>query len=450
MFIYLDWFFNKFNKHRQSIGLSFFFAGLPIVFFFRDGLKLAQGSTAFSAGAAILSLLLAFPLNLKKLYQANTTAYLMCMLYAIMALSYLAVYAPNRGWFTNTPIEIGNQLVFLLAMFIFAGISINTLKSGFLYFTLFFCVVGGLSLIYYTLRNPAYMLGMRAAISFGDEEGMSRMGNPHIYAKSAYIGLVSGVILLRNESRLIWRLGLMGAVGILLLVIGLCQSMAIVLITGVFFFLYFIASIKAQNVYKSLKWLIGWQGFLVLLILIYVFFTMWYNSNLKDYVLFVTDIITDRLGKIITSFFTDSDNLAKVKSTVDDSASTRVVNIGKVFSNLSRNIDKGNWIPVIFGHGYQEYYVDSPFVEMFHDMGIIGFAIFTTLHVVILRWIWKEVFNPTCDFTLMLAYVFLVTLIQNFTFGMPYDYGRWAAMAFVGRFALNYKKVPKEINIVYK
>jgi hypothetical protein len=34
------------------------------------------------------------------------------------------------------------------------------------------------------------------------------------------------------------------------------------------------------------------------------------------------------------------------------------------------------------------------------------------------------------------------TFIQNFTMGMPYDYGRWCAMAFVARFALNYKKVP--------
>ena len=42
----------------------------------------------------------------------------------------------------------------------------------------------------------------------------------------------------------------------------------------------------------------------------------------------------------------------------------------------------------------------------------------------------------------MLAYFFLATFIQNFTMGMPYDYGRWCAMAFVARFALNYKKVP--------
>jgi len=25
---------------------------------------------------------------------------------------------------------------------------------------------------------------------------------------------------------------------------------------------------------------------------------------------------------------------------------------------------------------------------------------------------------------------------------MPYDYGRWCTLAFVARFALNYKKVP--------
>ena len=441
MFIYLDWLFNKFNKYRQSIGLSFFFGGLPIVYFFRDGLKIAPGSTVFTAGIAIVSLLIAFPLNPKKLYQANTVGYLMCILYGMMALLYLATYAPNRGWFTNTPIEIGNQLVFLTAMFIFAGISINTLKSTFLYFTLIFCTVGGISLLYYIARNPAYMFGMRAAISFGDEGGMASMGNPHIYAKSAYIGIVAGVILLRSEKRLLWRIATMTSVGILLIVVGLCQAMAMILVTGAFFFLYFISNIKAHNIYKILKWLTGWQGFIILLVLVYMGISIWNNSHYKEYFFFVTDIITERLSKIFTSFFTDSETVSRVKATVDDSASTRVVNITKVFTNFNRNVEKNNWFPVFFGHGYQDYYVDSPFIEMFHDLGIVGFLIFSVFHLVILRWIWKEIFNPTCDFTLMLAYFFLATFIQNFTMGMPYDYGRWCAMAFVARFALNYKTI---------
>lgn len=447
MFIYLDWLFNKFNKYRQSIGLSFFFGGLPLVYFLRDGLKLAQGSTAFTAGIAILSLLIAFPLNPKKLYQTNTLGYLMCIFYGIIALSYLAAYAPNRGWFTNTPIEVGNQLVFLTAMFIFAGISINSLKSTFLYFTLAFCTLGGISLLYYIIRNPAYMFGMRAAISFGDEGGMSSMGNPHIYAKSAYIGIVAGVILFRSEARILWRTAILGSVLILMVVVGLCQAMAMVLITGIFFFLYFITNIKPNNIYKGLKWLMGWRGFIIFLVLAYIGFSLWNNAHYKGYFMVAIDIIGDRLGKILTSFFTDSDSVAKVKAAVDDSASTRVVNITKVFTNLSKNIENGNWFLIVFGHGYQQYYVDSPFIEMFHDLGIIGFLVFLVLQLVILRWIWKEIFNPTCDFTLMLAYFFLATFIQNFTMGMPYDYGRWCAMAFVARFALNYKKVPKQ-NII--
>lgn len=447
MFIYLDWLFNKFNKYRQSIGLSFFFGGLPLVYFLRDGLKLAQGSTAFTAGIAIISLLLAFPINPKKLYQTNTLGYLMCILYGIIALSYLAAYAPNRGWFTNTPIEVGNQLVFLTAMFIFAGISINNLKSTFLYFTLIFCTLGGLSLLYYIARNPAYMFGMRAAISFGDEGGMSSMGNPHIYAKSAYIGIVAGVILFRSEARILWKTVILVSVLILIIVVGLCQAMAMVLITGIFFFLYFITNIKPNNIYKILKWLMGWRGFIIFLVLTYIGFSLWNNAHYKGYFMVAIDIIGDRLGKIITSFFTDSDSIAKVKAAVDDSASTRVVNITKVFTSFSKNIEDGNWFLIIFGHGYQEYYVDSPFIEMLHDLGIIGFLIFSILQLVILKWIWKEIFNPTCDFTLMLAYFFLATFIQNFTMGMPYDYGRWCTMAFVARFALNYKKVPIQNSI---
>ena len=259
MVIYLDWLLNKFNKYRQSIGLSFFFTGLPMVYFLRDGLKLAPGSSAFTAAFTIFSLLLAFPQNPKRLYSTNTIGYLFCILYGIMALIYLALYAPNRGWFTNTPVEIVNQLVLFTALFIFAGISINTLKDSFVQFTLLFCVIGGLSLIYYIARNPAYVIGMRAAISFGDDGGMGSMGNPHIYAKSAYIGVVAGIVLLRNETRQLWRWVYYGSVFILLIVIGLCQSMAIVMVTGIFFALYFISNLKTQTIYKSLKWVFGWE-----------------------------------------------------------------------------------------------------------------------------------------------------------------------------------------------
>lgn len=440
MVIYLDWFLNKLNKYRQSFGLSFFFVGLPLVYFLRDGLKLAPGSSAFTAAFTILSLLIAFPQNPKRLYHANTIGYLLCGLYGLMALTYLAIYAPNRGWFTNTPVEVVNQLVLFAALFIFSGTSINTLKSTFVQFTLFFSVFGGLSLLYYIARNPAYVIGMRAAISFGDDGGMGSMGNPHIYAKSAYIGVVAGIILLKNETRQRWRWAYYASVFILLLVIGLCQSMAIVMITGVFFFLYFISNLKAHSIYKSLKWVFGWQGIVLFLIISFGIYYVWEYTRYDEAIINVYEKIFERFEKIFVTFF-DSETAQKVKFAGDSSASTRVTNIELVFKTLSKNLDKNNWFPIIFGHGYQDYYVDSPFIEMFHDLGIIGLILFTALHAVILYWIFKEIFNPTCDFTLMIAFVFLVTLIQNFTFGMPYDYGRWCSMAFIARFALGYKKV---------
>ena len=347
MIIYLDLFLNKINKYRQSIGLSFFFGGLPLVYFLRDGLKLAPQSTAFTAGLAILSLLLAFPSNPKRLYQANTLGYILCLLYGIMALVYLAVYAPNRGWFTNTPIEIGNQLVFLMGMFIFAGTSINSLKENFLQFTLVFCVLGGLSLLYYIAKNPAYVIGMRAAISFSDDGGMGSMGNPHIYAKSAYIGLVAGVILLRRETRLLWRLGIYGSIFILVLVVALAQAMAIVLITGLFFFVYFISNLKPHSVYKGLKWLFGWQGLILLLLLSFGFYYLWTNTRFDEYAQNVFNLIFDRFDKIVTTFF-DSETAKKVKYAGDDSASTRVTNITTVFTHFGKQLKAGNFFVIIF------------------------------------------------------------------------------------------------------
>ncbi len=211
------------------------------------------------------------------------------------------------------------------------------------------------------------------------------------------------------------------------------------------------AGIKAHNIYKILKWIFGWQGFSILIIILLIFGTLnsGYYAHYLDSISTIISGITDRLEKIIISFFTESQpSLSKYQvSLMDDSASQRIKTITTVINRFYENVEDVNWMQIIFGHGYQHFYVDSPIIQAFHDLGIMGFVIFTTLHIVIMRWVIKEIFNPTCDFTLMIAYVFLVTLIQNFTFGMPYDYGRWCALAFTTRFALSYKKISVESNL---
>ena len=428
-------------KYRQSIGLSFFFFGAPVVYFLRDGLKLAPNSSAFTAAFTILSLFVAFPLNIKKVYQTNTLGYLLCISYSILAITYLAIYAPNRGWFTNTPVEAVYQTLILVSMFIFAGTSINSLKDDFLFFTLVFCVIGGLSLLYYLARNPMYVIGMRAAISFDGDDAMSSMGNPHIYAKSAFAGIVAGMLMLKTETRFLWRIGIMGSVFLLTIVVALCQAMAVVLITGIFFFLYFLASINATSIYKTLKWVFGWQGLLLFFGICYGIYYIWEYTRLDEYIINVSDLIYDRIERIVTTLL-EPETSKSVKLAGDDSASTRVENITAMFKTFNGNIEDGNWINVIFGNGYHHKYVDSPVFQTLNDLGIIGFTIFVTLHIVLMVWVVKEIFRPTCNFTQFIAFVFLVTLVQNITFGMPYDYQRWTAMIFVARFALNYKKSP--------
>lgn len=441
MIIYIDLLLNKLLKYRQSLGLSFFFFGAPIIYFLRDGLKLAPDSTAFTAVFTIGSLLLAFPLNIKKVYQTNTLGYMLCIAYSIIAIFYLAVYAPNRGWFTNTTVEAVYQGVILLSMFIFAGTSINSLKDTFLFFTLIICVIGGLSLLYYIFRNPLYVIGMRASISFGGDDAVSSMGNPHIYAKSAYAGLVAGIILLKDENRLLWRLFYIGSVLLLLLVIALCQAMAIILVTGLFFFLYYFSSINAHNIYKVLKWTFGWQGLTLFFLACGGVYYLWEYTRFDEYFVNVADIITGRIERIITSL-TDTKTATSVRLAGDDSASTRVTNITDLLKSINDRIDDGDWLTVIFGNGYHHKYIDSPIFQTLNDLGVVGFFVFTSLHVVLLIWVAKEIIKPTCNFTLFTAYVFLVTVIQNFTMGMPYDYPRWTAIIFVARFALNYRKVP--------
>ena len=440
MIKYIDFVLNKLLRYRQSIGLSFFFFGGPLMYFLRDGIKLAPGSTAFTGAFTFGSILLAFPLNPKKLYQTNTVGYLMCIAYTILAIFYLAFFTPNRGWFTNTTVEAVYQGLIILSMFIFAATSINTIKDTFLQFTLIICLIGGFGLIYYILKNPLYVIGMRASISFSGDDEVSAMGNPHIYAKSAFSGVVAGIILLREEKRLLRRLFYIASVIVLLIVLALCQAMAIILVTGIFFFLYYVTSFTSNNIYKGLKWITGWQG---LILLAFMSFSVYYvieYTRFPEYFEHISILITERIERIVTSL-TDAETATSVRLAGDDSASTRVTNITDLFKDINKRIEDGDWLSVIFGKGYQHKYIDSPFFQTLNDLGIMGFAFFAVIHVVLIYWCVKEMLKPTCGFTLFIAYTFIATVVQNFTMGMPYDYSRWTAMLFVSRFALDYKKV---------
>ncbi|WP_259016459.1 hypothetical protein [Emticicia fluvialis] len=440
MIKFIDLILNKLFKYRQSVGLSLFFFGGPLIYFLRDGIKLAPGSTAFTGAFTMGSLLIAIPFNLKKVYQTNTIGYLMCIGYTILAVFYLAVYTPNRGWFTNTTVEAVYQGIIILSMFIFAGTSINSLKDNFLQITLIICVIGGLGLLYYIFKNPMYVIGMRASISFSGDDAMSSMGNPHIYAKSAYCGLVAGVILLREEKRILYRLIYLGCVFLLLVVLALCQAMAMILVTGIFFFLYYISSFNSNNIYKSLKWLTGLKGFALLALTALLVYYVVEHTRFSEFFGHISGLITERVEKIFMTL-TGTEPSTPTIVAGDDSASTRVTNITAMFKDMNERIEDGDWLSVILGQGYQHKYIDSPFFQTLNDLGIIGFSFFAIIHLVLLAWVGRQVINPTCGFTLFVAYTFLATVIQNFTFGMPYDYQRWTVMLFVARFALDYKKV---------
>ena len=84
-----------FLNYSEVFAVLMFFCGLPIVYFFRDGLKLAPNSAAFTIAGGLGPLFLAVVFkNISKLYKPNPVGYLITIVYVIICLFYLLFRDP--------------------------------------------------------------------------------------------------------------------------------------------------------------------------------------------------------------------------------------------------------------------------------------------------------------------------------------------------------------------
>lgn len=435
----LDWLINSIEKYRKAFALSFFFFGLPIVYFLRDGIKLAPGNKVFTAALTLGALFAAIPLkSYKRIYIPNIKILTFTLIYWFFGILYLAIYAPNMGWFTSPVVESVNIFMILASVYIFSTVSFNEIKDTFLPFTVIVSVVGCLGLLFIILRNPTYVIGMRAGIAFdtGDESA-EVWSNPHIYGRAAFAGIVGIIILLKAKLSFIKKMALYGGALICFIVLVLTQSFQTFIAFGIFGMLYTYYNVNAGTFYRIYKWIFSWKGLLLFSIIAYAIFYLWNYTRFNEIAINLSDKIFERFGKV-GNIFSDSKTSAAaakyVGSAADESASQRITNITQVFTTIADNWESGYWFRVIIGNGYHHFYVDSPIFQTFNDLGVIGFVSYLIIHIVIIRWALKEFKAKNSLVVLFLSYFFVHTFVQDFVFGMPYDYQRWTYFLFLGRF----------------
>lgn len=124
---------------------------------------------------------------------------------------------------------------------------------------------------------------------------------------------------------------------------------------------------------------------------------------------------------------------------VDSSAQTRV----SILENLRSTFNHHFIRNLFFGLGYNFTYVDRPVIQMFYDNGIFAFIAYEYLNLwVPIKYIFKTVFYRVNynDAWLIVVFISLQSLFDQFLTGLPYFYFLWTPAIFMVFSITNSKK----------
>ncbi|SOE19970.1 hypothetical protein SAMN06298216_0469 [Spirosomataceae bacterium TFI 002] len=434
--------FSRFSSYATTFAISLFFFGAPVIYFFRDGLGLATNSMLFTVTFMVLPIFLVFPLrNYKLLYLPNRLTMGLSMLFLGYSLFCLYFHAIMGILFKVQIYETAIIGITMYMFLLFSMVSINELEKHFLKLCIGMSLLGAFGLLYHVYSNPSYVLGMRASIGF-EVNGEENTGNPHIYSKGAFLGLVASLVMLKHNPNQIRKLYLYFAAFIFFVVIVLTQAMSTVLATGIFGLLFFFFNFRniKNGTIRFLKKPIAWLLILIFTIQVGIFY--------KKYEKFIGigySYIEFRVGKILRSFNPSEELTFKTNTAIaDESADMRLHLLEVVYEQMVENFDEGDYMALIFGNGYQDLYVDVPVIEAFNSLGLVGFVLILTLLFQLTRFSVREMRNPQTATTEFIAYAYLYFLVLCFTNGLIIDYNRWGFFVLVCRFLplniLQYKR----------
>lgn len=411
-----------FNYLRYSAGIALVVNGWPLVFFIRDTLRIGPASNVFTAFFFGLSLLLMFPTHLfVRLYKVNFTLLKYGVLFLLVALYHFVLFN-NSGvdWF----VEMGNYVLIFAFLFLIIHVP-NEVKDTLLPIIFLLTFVCNLTLVYSLLTDPNWHLGMRAAVTFGNENAQEG-GNPHVTARNGLVCLISGLILVGRYKNPLIRIFLFTAALFSLALIVLSQSrsalIALVLMGGMFF----LFNAKAENVSKIVKGIFSIRSLIVVVLLfvgLRIFLTQF--SELEGLLYGYWYTFYD---KMINIAYTAFGVKLTATATIDHSA------MGRVTSFTYFNEALAAPALLLIGGGYKSSYMDVPVMESLVNHGIFGFIFFGGLNLYLFINMIKEARNPANNLTLFLAYFYVYIFVMVFTNGRPYDLYYWFPFVLFIRF----------------
>lgn len=414
------------------MALAIFFAGVPVIYFLRDGLALAPGNTLFSIGLIFLPFAFTLPFkNFGYFDSPNRVTFpLMCCLVLYM---FAYFYLKDRYYFTvSFSTELLTFIIIVFVAFTLVFMRNEAIGKPFIYLSVLLVTVSAASLIYYVSKNPFYVIGQRAAFGYGGEMGV---GNPHINSKVAYFGIILGILCLKYYRTI--KLGLIFPVILIILnvaVLFLTQTMLAFLATFAFGTLFLVFNLSFSSAVSTFR--LFFSKWYIVALVIVGFMALGYQINKNRQLLDPAfNYFSTRFEGIKKSFLESTeDKNIKVKEIGDDSANMRIIHIRGVLERLEESFDDGNYHYILFGQGYKFMYVDVPHLEMLDSFGLVGFTFFTIIFLRLILMSVREMRNPDSIGSEFLAYAFLYFFFSNFTSGQMLDYTRFTSLFIFCRF----------------
>ena len=405
--------------------------GLPVIYYVRDGLGLATGSPIFTVilNLGPLGLCLLF-LDYRYFNSPNKVAYSLGLVFLFISFIYFFLRDPYTG--VVAAYEYFNFSVIFFLYFSVLFLTQKGINRNFVWFSLIIAVLGSILLLWYIYNDPLFAIGQRASIKFSEKE--DAFGNPHIYAKVAYFGLILSLLSIKYKN--IVKIGVIipfVLIVVFLIVLFFTQTMLAFLATFLFFGLYLFYNFNFIKAYSFTLGMLKKWYVLVILVFGIVKGVMFLNEN-ADALKPATNYIENRIDKIVNTVFSAEDNKNRKSRNVDESASMRVHLILATVEIFEENFTEGKFHFILFGNGYKHLYLDVPHLEVFDSFGFFMFVFYTVFFIYMIKITLKEMKKPKSITTEFIAYGFIYFFVYNFTGGLIIDYTRWGYYALVCRF----------------
>ncbi|WP_420149233.1 O-antigen ligase family protein [Spirosoma sp.] len=420
-------FVQKLDYIRLCVGICILVDGYPLIFFFRDALRLAPGSSAFTAAAFAGGLVLMVPFTvLRRLYRPNITMFWLGIGFLLLSIIYMYVYASPGVQ------DKGREMIYFAFIFIFLFLLINIpndIITVIIPVIVFFTLVSNLGLVYSLITDPSWAIGQRATIVLNNSEDGS--GNPHVFARNAFMGVVACAIwLMRPDTSFFFRLLSLfsGVLSIAVLVLTQTRSAIVALIIAVFFFIVF--NVRSTQIRMAVRGIFKPGPIIVMCIGVVgiILFFRRYDDIYSVLSSYVIGFIDRNLENVYALLGMQAQGVA-YKAVLDDSAANRSTSFG-----FLTNILIGHMNMLVFGYGYKYQYLDIPIIEALTNLGVLGFILFGGINGMVLYYSIRNMRIHPNQLSVFLAYFYMLILVQLFTNGRPYEMFFWIPLAMMIRF----------------